>query len=722
MEALKAYILKQYAQDRIDRQTAKELLKHLERLKLEKQETDIAIIGMAARFPGIENPKDLWRTAVNGINRVGPMSARRVKDMQQLSGQTGRNYVKQGGFLDRIDEFDAESFGISDIEALHMDPYQRILLELSRECLGDAGLLAEDIKGTSTGVFIGRDHTNHSPYGDLLQEWTLHAESGNWSGVLASRISYTYDLKGPAIVSDTACSSALVSVYAACRDLRNGQCSMALAGGISLDFYPDNASLAMENYVESPDGILRPFGREATGTVWGEGAGLVLLKPLRTALRDGDNIQAVIKGIALNNDGQSNGIFAPNPEAQTEAIKRAWQEAGIDPEHIGYMEAHGTGTRLGDPIELKGITSSFRKHTNKRQFCAIGAIKANIGHSQAASGMASLIKAVMTIKEGILPPSINFNGPNQLISFCDSPVYLNDRVRKWEPDWKRIATVSNFGFTGTNCHMVLQEEEESSLPIEERRGPHLFTLSAYREEDLIEWIGRFAEEYRYGEHYDSDDICFTSNAGRAQLPYRLAFIFEQKREFIQQLKLYQDGVLADGVYAGSGDPISKGKERLARDHIGHFRETRGKEELTELAKLYVGGCHVDWMGLYQGMPTKRISLPLQKYRRKRYWPERLSSNDSHRANPISDQTRGETVMPADLWESTLHRIWLEVLGEEIGLTEISVLDDYLEIGGNSVLAVKIEVLMEREGMPMQSSDLYRYRTIRELANEWRSRS
>ncbi|OYP02672.1 hypothetical protein CG709_10570, partial [Lachnotalea glycerini] len=331
----------------------------------------------------------------------------------------------------------------------------------------------------NTGGFVGMDHTAKIKitYLNLVEEVDLLAATGSWTGMLASRLSYLFNLNGPSEVIDTACSSGLVCVHEACKALKNGECDMAIAGGINLILNPSVDGIL--DSIQSGDISIRSFDRYANGTVWGEGVASVVLKTLDKAIEDRDNIYAVIKGSAVNNDGASNGITAPNALAQEDVITKAWKAANIDPRTISYIESHGTGTLLGDPIEIKGITNAFKRYTEDKQFCAIGCVKPNIGHTVAASGIAALIKVVLSMKNNVIPATINFDEPNKFINFCESPLYVNDRARSWEKaEQPRRAGIDAFGFSGTNCHVVIEEAPIILRKKDESKPFKLFTISS----------------------------------------------------------------------------------------------------------------------------------------------------------------------------------------------------------------------------------------------------
>lgn len=312
-----------------------------------------------------------------------------------------------------------------------------------------------------------------------------------------------------------------------------GNVDMAIAGGISIDFYPEKSGTALENFIKNKDRVVKTFDEKADGTIWGEGVGVVLLKPLEKAIQDRDNIQCVIKGIAVNNDGQSNGILAPNPKEQQKVITATWEKAGINPETIQYIEAHGTGIKLGNPIEIKGLTATFSQYINRKQFCAIGSVKGNIGHVQAASGMASLIKVILSIKNKRIPPSLIFRSQNSYINFYKSPVYLNDKVRKWFQSNEKITVgINSFGFSGTNCHVIVQEykNEQKQTNIHKNEF-YVMILSENSLVDLRSLIKNIICSFK-NEIPIVEKVCFTSNIDNF-----LSFLLDKMIVFLKVLFL-----------------------------------------------------------------------------------------------------------------------------------------------------------------------------------------
>lgn len=423
---------------------------------------DIAIVGMSARFPQADGLDEYWQLLAEGRTATGELPLGRWSEYQSdpvMSEKMGKINLS-GGYLDDIASFDPEFFGLSPIEATNMDPQQRIMLELTWHALENAHLPANELKGTSVGVFMG---SSNNDYGMLITadpaEAHPYALTGTSSAVIPNRISYAFDFRGPSLNVDTACSSSLVSVHQAVRELRYGSCDVAVAGGVNILASPFVSTAFGELGVISPSGAIHAFSDDADGFVRADGAGVVVLKRLADAEAAGDEILAVIKGSATNSDGHSNGLTAPNPEAQIDVLRRAYADAGIDPATVDYVETHGTGTILGDPIEASALGAVLgpRRETDT----LIGSVKSNIGHSESAAGIASLIKVVLAIQNDTLPPSVNFSEPNRYIDFEKERLEVVEDPREWPSD-NKIAGISGFGFGGTNAHVVVQKYDAAS--------------------------------------------------------------------------------------------------------------------------------------------------------------------------------------------------------------------------------------------------------------------
>lgn len=414
----------------------------------------IAIIGIGCRFPQAKDPRAFWQLLRDGVDAIAEVPADRFKldsFYDPDPAAPGKINTRWGGFLEEIDRFDPHFFGIAPREAARMDPQQRLLLELAWEALQDAGQVAERLVGTQAGVFIG---ISNNDYGRVQfrdpKRIDAYAGTGNALSIAANRISYLFDFRGPSIAIDTACSSSLVAVHLACRSLWNGESNLALAGGVNLILSPAITINFTKAGVMAPDGRCKTFDARANGYVRSEGAGLVVLKPLSKALADADPIYAVVRGSAVNQDGRSNGLMAPNPLAQEAVLREAYRRAGVSPGAVQYLEAHGTGTLLGDPIEVKALGAVLGIDRPAERPCALGAVKTNIGHLEAAAGIAGLIKVALALEHRQLPPTVHFVEPNPHIPFDRLPLRVQTALAPWPVEsGPALAGVSSFGFGGT---------------------------------------------------------------------------------------------------------------------------------------------------------------------------------------------------------------------------------------------------------------------------------
>lgn len=492
----------------------------------EREGLDIAVIGLGGRFPGADDCAAFWRNLRDGVESIATLSEEELA----ASGVPARlrrdqSYVNRRGVLEGIDLFDAAFFGVTPREAELMDPQQRLFLECAWETLEQAGYDPRRFRG-SIGCYAGSSSSgylfNLFPNGLMLQSAAdMAAVLGVEKDSLPTRVSYKLDLEGPSVAVQTACSTSLVAVHLACQGLLAGECDMALAGGISINVPQKVGYLYQKGGIASPDGHCRTFDADARGTVGGNGVGLVLLKRLEDAQADGDHILALIKGSAVNNDGADKvGYTAPRIEGQAKVIEAAQAAAGVEPDSITYVEAHGTATPMGDPIEVAALTQAFRAGTDRRGFCALGSAKTNIGHLDAAAGIAGLIKTVLALFHKQIPPSLHFSRPNPEIAFADTPFYVNEKLADWmRHGTPRRAGVSSFGLGGTNAHVVLEEAPPSGS-VSEEPWPHLFVLSARSEAALNETCRRLVSHLREDRPGRPADICYTLQEGRRAFPHR----------------------------------------------------------------------------------------------------------------------------------------------------------------------------------------------------------
>jgi acyl transferase domain-containing protein len=519
----------------------KDLLSENERLKKKDQ---VAVIGIGCRFPGNANsPAEFWNVLEKGVNAVSeiPKDRWNVPDFyKEDKNVPGKMYTKQGHFLNEVDKFDDSFFGISPAEVLNLDPQHRLLLEVSWEAFEDAGISISSLHGSRTGVFIGITDNEYG-HAHLLSHDFSKIDSfivtGLNSSTAAGRISYLYDFTGPSMVVDTACSSSLVAVHQAVSSLLSGESDYALAGGVYLILSPISYIGLCKINALSIDGKCKTFDNSADGFGRGEGCGLVVLKRLSDAIKDNDNILAVISGSAVNHDGKSNGLTAPNGPAQQKVILEALKNANMGIDDIDYIEAHGTGTILGDPIEINSLDSIFRSRKNSKKI-KTGSVKTNIGHLEAAAGAAGLIKIILSLKNKKIPPSVNITELNKHINWNELSIEVVKKLTDWTPNGKkRVAGLSSFGFSGTNAHIIIQEppvvnEKDNSI----ERTKQVFCLSAKKQPVLNELSKKYIKFLNENKNINFPDQCYTTNSGRDHFKYRLAIIANDNEEIINSLK------------------------------------------------------------------------------------------------------------------------------------------------------------------------------------------
>jgi acyl transferase domain-containing protein/acyl carrier protein len=504
---------------------------------------EIAIIGMSGCFPGARNIDEFWCNLRDGVESISFFS-----DEELASSGIGPavlsdpNYVKARGVLEDAELFDASFFGFTPREAETMDPQHRLFLECALQALENAGYDAERYNG-STGVYAGVSissyllHNLHSNRDLMGLIGRLQSRIGNDKDHLATLVSYKLNLQGPSVAVQTACSTSLVAVHLACQSLLSGECDVALAGGVSISFPQKAGRVYQEGGIDSPDGHCRAFDATAQGTVFGDGVGIVVLKRFQDALADGDCIHAVIKGSAINNDGSSKvGYTAPSVDGQARVIARALAMAEVDAETVSYIEAHGTGTALGDPIEIAALTQAFRASPDKKGFCAIGSVKTNVGHLNAAAGVVGLIKTVLALKHKMIPPSLHFEQPNPQIDFANSPFYVNRKLSDWQAGkLLRRAGVSSFGIGGTNAHVVL-EEAPPHVTSERSRPWQVLVLSAKTPTALETATANLAEHLKQDPEVNLADVAYTLQVGRGVFSHRRMLVCHDLQDALATLE------------------------------------------------------------------------------------------------------------------------------------------------------------------------------------------
>lgn len=576
----------------------------------------IAIIGAAGCYPQAADLDQFWQNLAEGRDCVAPVPAARWDVdayFDKNRATPGTVYCRDLGALDEVDRFDPLMFQISPAEAEYMDPQHRLFLEQAYRSFEDAGYSPARLAGANCGVYLGIMSNEYA--GMLLQSGVplIHA-TGNAASIAAARIAYLLNLKGPALAIDTACSSSLVALHLACQALRSGEIDLALGGGVSVYLGPDAYVAMCGAGMLSQAGRCKAFANDADGFVPGEGVGAVVLKRLADAERDGDRVLATIVGSGINQDGRTNGMTAPSGASQVTLLRTVYRQYGIDPASIGYCELHGTGTKLGDPVELNAIAQVFSAVAS--QSCPLGSVKSNIGHTSAAAGVAGLHKIMLSLRHRRLVPSLHFGHPNEHFDFSHSPFQVNTEFRDWPAKHAapRRAALSSFGLSGTNAHMVIQEYVDAR-PAGDASAPGLIVLSARTAGSLA----GYAQALR--RHVDSDtalclaDLAYTLQTGRAELPHRLAIACRSPRALLAALDAVAAGQEHAGVWQGvAGQGAGSGvDEGAAEDFAAHRWDA--------LASAWVDGVQCDWQALHRsaGWQVRTVAAPTYPFAREHYW-------------------------------------------------------------------------------------------------------
>ncbi|MBV8587066.1 MAG: type I polyketide synthase, partial [Verrucomicrobia bacterium] len=544
-----------------------ELQAELAAAKKQKHEP-IAIVGIGCRIPGgVNGPEQFWqllRDGRSGIREI-PKDRWDTETRYDPNPDTpGKIATRFGAFLDQVDQFEPQFFEIAPREALTMDPQQRLLLEVAWEALEHAGQSPGALANTKTGVYVG---VCSNDYSQLLLEagdpalLDMYYASGIAHSIASGRLSYTLGLQGPSISVDTACSSSLVAIHLACQGLRNKECRLALAGGVNVILSPEVFSALSRARMLAPDGKCKTFDAAADGFVRGEGCGVVVLKRLSDALADGDRIMAVIRGSAVNQDGPSSGLTAPNGPSQESVLRDALENGQVNPTDVSYIEAHGTGTSLGDPIEVQALGAVFGAGRDPAKPLLIGSLKTNVGHLEAAAGVSGLIKVVLSLQHQEIPQHLNFRNPSPHIPWDRLPVRVTSEREYWNPlNGTRIAGVSSFGFSGTNAHVLLQEAPSAIQGSASTTRPlHLLTISARTEPALRTLTEKYAQCVEDANQQDLAGLCHTANAGRSHFAHRLAVVSVDSKETAEKLRVSLLDSASPAVVRGSWDGIDRPK-------------------------------------------------------------------------------------------------------------------------------------------------------------------
>ena len=693
---------------------------------------DIAIIGVAGKLPFAENMAQFWDNLINEVECIQEFPDERKKEIdnyvKSFLSETDECQYEKLAYLKEIDKFDPEEFHLTPKEAQLMDPHQRLLLESIWQTIQDAGYSEDEIKGKNVGVYVGKSNFEDVTYFDMLSEVEKESidigASGNLQSILPSRVSYFFDFKGPAMVIDTACSSSLVAVATACQAIREQQCDMAVVGSIRLHMFP----LSSKYHIgfESENGRTKAFDQTSCGTGKGEGVISIMLKPKEKAIKDGDHIYGVIKGFAVNQDGRSMGITAPNSEAQSEVIVKAWEDAQINPEEVSYIETHGTGTLLGDPLEIDGITAAFRKYTQRNQFCAIGSAKNNVGHLYEVSGLVSVVKCLFSLNQHKLAPMINLEYPNGMIDFIKSPVYINSEISEWKPDnAKRICGVSSYGFSGTNCHIVLEEAERRSKSY---MMPSLLFFSGKTLECLNQYVAEFLTMFEEWNQNDIRDVIYTSLVGRKHYNHRLIVFFKDARDLKEKLEYIIEndvqGCSQEGIYyhqlKSDDGSVGTNDEIYTVDLNKELNDSSRKK----LIEAYLYGQKVNWKRLFQSESRLRVHIPHNVLEHKSYWLDiehmTVKKNIDMKSESETETQIEETILLEgrdDAHYTDTEVKLARIIAKIMGFDQIDIERNFNSMGGDSILVTKLyHEIIEQLNVDMPIATLFSYPTIAGLGS------
>src|SRR6266545_1592443 len=605
---------------------------------------DIAVIGIAGRYPQAENLQEFWRNLQNGrdcITEIPPERWEHALYYDPDPNKPGKTYCKWGGFIADVDKFDPLFFNISPKEAALIDPQERIFLETAWQAIEDAGYAKESVAGSRVGVYVGVMWGQYELFGaeSLLAGDTAIPSSSHAS--IANRVSYFFDFHGPSIAVDTMCSSSLTAIHLACEELRKGEIDAAIAGGVNLTIHPYKYLSLSQGKFAASDGRCRSFGAGGDGYVPGEGVGAVLLKPLEDALRDGDQVYAVIKSSAANHGGKTNGYTVPNPNAQADLILDALKKANIDPKTLSYVETHGTGTSLGDPIEITGLMKAFEGFAVEKQFCPIGSVKSNIGHLESAAGIAALTKALLQIKHEQLVPSLHADPLNPNIDFGATPFYVQTELTEWKRPaaHPRRVSVSSFGAGGSNAHLILEERADAREPESASHAtvsPEAFVLSARDEHSLRRYAEKVVEYLDNVSDLSLSNMAYTSQVGRTPMSARLVIIAASLDDLRGKLSkwahLRNQGIdpasnahQLEDVFYGNIKKTEYSANSLIEGRAGKafLQELLAHRDLAKIAKLWILGAEIDWSLMRRPTVPRRVSLPTYPFAKERLWINQL---------------------------------------------------------------------------------------------------
>jgi len=711
-------------------------------LSVDKRSADVAIVGMGGRFPQAKNLTEFWANLLAEKSAITQMPAARrsISKEGQANDQAASAPQVWGGFIDDVECFDAAFFGISPKEADLMDPQQRLLLEVVWHTLEDARIKPSTITGSNTGVFIGACNVDYSELLDAaIPEAGLLGITGTFGSILSNRVSYVFDWRGPSFTVDTACSSSLVAVHLAAKAIQGGECELAIAGGVNVCWTSKRFIAFSDGGMLSKDGRCRPFDAHANGYVRGEGIGVLLLKPLQLAIRDGNTVHGVIKGSAINHGGKTRGLTVTSPAQQSRLLTDVYRSAGVHPETVGYIETHSTGMVLGDPIEVLALKSAFETLCKERggassapNYCGLGSVKTNIGHLEAAAGIAGLIKVLLALRHKIIPATLNVNELNPLITLEGSPFYIQASSKYWQPSFhnkkqlRRVAGVSSFGFGGACAHVILEEYASTPPRLESKsEGLQLVVLSARTLSDLQAYASALLEHMQRlcsNEPGALRALAYSSQTTREELEERVAFIVSNNADLVQKLQYFIKGKdNVDGCFLGRMQ-----KKKTVADNKFAVDEPTDRHALAAVAQKWVMGQPIDWRSLYTQQDVSPIEFPFYPFAKHRHWVPQvevrnLTSTDQSRHSQLHALslhiTLNENINKASLLENVLDALTLAISKQlQTNVDEIDVNSELSTLGLDSVgLTTFSDTLNEKYGLNLSPTIFFAHTTVRRLA-------
>ena len=703
-------------------------------------DSPIAIVGISGIMPGSDDLETFWRHLDQGRSLIGNIPRDRHWLLPDGPIKLPESeFVKHGGFMNRIDEFDSELFKISPREAEWMDPQQRLLLETVWRAVADAGYKPRDLFGSRIGVFVGASSADYYEIANMssLEPDGLLA-TGSAHAVLANRISSCFNFTGPSETVDTACSSSSVAIHRAISSICLGECEAAVAGGVNVLLSPSKFIMFGKLGLLSRDGTVKTFDEDADGYVRGEGVGAILLKPLRLAEKDKDHIHAVIRGSAVNHGGKGRSLTSPNPSVQAEMLFDLYERTGVDPGTVGYIETQGTGTAIGDPIEINAFKKAFsslfssrNREMPRKKCCGLGSVKPNIGHLESASGMAALFKVILSMIHKKLPATAHFKKLNPYIEIDDTPFYIVDKTLEWKAPkddngqtLPRRAGINAFGFGGTNAHIILEEYLPAKPFSKEHKvlefpAARLFLFSAGNNEKLYDYLFSMKVFLENAEYLSMADIAFTLACGREAMPARMAIIANHSKELMEKIQtalrgkeLGHDIISSESCRTYRSNPNSDtNDENLLEKHV---REKNARE----LAKIWVAGTDIDWMFLHENNDGKRVSLPCQPFEKKRSWLP-LQEVRAPEFESLTNAGRFVSEKNGDSSKDSIGKnlvFWIaELLKTSVGIIDGNVhLPDY---GFNSLTGMRlINRIQEFYDVRLPVKELFNRTTINKIAD------